>query len=166
MTPSMILDIIVIVLLVPTIAFAAILNSRLNMLRRNKDQLGKLVGSFNEATLRAESGIPKLRKAAEEAGQTLQEQVEKAHTLRDDLAFMVDRAESMANRLEGSVRAARNEPKPAAAPPPRPAPAPARRAPLSAAPLRADLGDGGMDDDDDDRSEAERELLRALQSAR
>lgn len=168
MTATVILDIIVVVLLVPTIAFAAVLNSRLNVLRKNKDQLGRLINSFNEATLRAESGIPKLRKAAEEAGQMLQDQVEKAQTLRDDLAFMVDRAESMANRLEGTVRAARTEPKPAAPrPAPAPAPASARRAPTAVSALMAAMGDDtGSRNDDDDRSEAERELLRALQSAR
>ena len=65
MTLTLALDIVMALLLVATIVFAAILNTRLNALRRNKDQLGRLIGNFNEATLRAESGIPKLRKAAE-----------------------------------------------------------------------------------------------------
>ena len=38
--------------------------------------------SFNEATVRAESSIPKLKRAAEEAGGSLQERVEKAQSLR------------------------------------------------------------------------------------
>ncbi|MBF0093909.1 MAG: hypothetical protein HQL33_08520 [Alphaproteobacteria bacterium] len=163
MTPNMILDIVIVVLLVPTIVFAITLNSRLNALRKNKDQLGRLINSFNEATIRAEAGIPKLRKAAEEAGQALHDQVEKARALRDDLAFMVDRADSMANKLEGTVRTARNESRPTPTPA-APRPSPTRRTIGSAsAPLTA-----GMDaePDEDDRSEAERELLRALQSAR
>ena len=101
MTLTLILDIVMALLLVATIVFAAILNTRLNTLRRNKDQLGRLIGNFNEATLRAESGIPKLRKAAEEAGLALHEQVERAQTLRDDLAFLIERADSMAAHLEG-----------------------------------------------------------------
>ena len=156
MTLTLILDIVMALLLVATIVFAAILNTRLNTLRRNKDQLGRLIGNFNEATLRAESGIPKLRKAAEEAGLALHEQVERAQTLRDDLAFLIERADSMAPHLEGTVQVARGEAKPH-----RPAARRSLNLGLSPAPVEE------MEPIiDDERSEAERELLRALQSVR
>lgn len=109
MTTGMILDIVVILLLVPTIVYAVILNRRLTVLRRSREELSKVVNSFNEATMRAEAGIPKLKKATTEANHTLKDRVEKAQTLRDDLAFMIERAEELAGRLEGAVRAARNE---------------------------------------------------------
>jgi hypothetical protein len=109
MTTGMILDIVVILLLVPTIVYAVILNRRLTALRRSREELSKVVNSFNEATMRAEAGIPKLKKATTEANHTLKDRVEKAQTLRDDLAFMIERAEELAARLEGAVRAARNE---------------------------------------------------------
>ncbi len=108
-TTGMILDVIVILLLVPTIIYAVILNKRLTALRRSREELSKVVNSFNEATMRAEAGIPKLKKATTEANQTLKDRVDKAQTLRDDLAFMIERAEELAGRLEGAVRAARNE---------------------------------------------------------
>src|SRR5437763_1286246 len=109
MTMGTILDIVVIILLVPTIIYAVILNRRLAALRKSRDELGKVVNSFNEATMRAEAGIPKLKKATTEANHTLKDRVEKAQTLRDDLAFMIERAEELAGRLEGAVRAARAE---------------------------------------------------------
>jgi hypothetical protein len=109
MTTQTILDIVVILLLVPTIVYAGILNRRLGALRRSRDELARIVASFNDATLRAEAGIPKLKKATTEANHTLKDRVEKAQTLRDDLAFMVERAEELASRLEGAVRAARHE---------------------------------------------------------
>jgi hypothetical protein len=109
MTTGMILDVVVILLLIPTIIYAIILNKRLNALRRSREELSKVVNSFNEATMRAEAGIPKLKKATTEANHTLKDRVEKAQTLRDDLAFMIERAEELAGRLEGAVRAARNE---------------------------------------------------------
>jgi hypothetical protein len=150
---TIILDIIVSLLLAATIGYAILLNRRLNSLRKNRDDLAKLIMNFNEATVRAEQSIPKLRKAAEESGLSLQDRVEKAQALRDDLAFMIERADTMANRLENGVRSARTEAKPgAAAPKPRPA-----------APSSAGQGSSGFDDE---RSEAERELLRALQSVR
>jgi len=170
-TLSLLLDVIIIVLLVPTIVYAVILNTRLKQLRDNRDDLARLVAAFNDATARAESGIPKLRRAADEASQSLQERVEKAQTLRDDLAFMTERADSMAGRLESTVRQAREEVRtpapPAAAPQVAPARAPrtaprAQPAPAAVEPVEPALPDPV----DDERSEAERELLRALQAVR
>jgi hypothetical protein len=173
------LDLVVSILLIATIGYAVMLNQRLTQLRKNRDDLAKIIVSFNEATVRAESSIPKLRKAAEDAGMSLQERVEKAQSLRDDLAFMIERADTMANRLENGVRSARTEV--------RTSPAAAKETP------RVSNGNGGGNGSDrssgtertqnsraatvaaaaaaseldvDDRSEAERELLRALQSMR
>src|SRR6201996_6419391 len=109
MTTGMILDVVVILLLIPTIIYAVILNRKLAALRRSREELSKVVNSFNEATMRAEAGIPKLKKATTEANHTLKDRVDKAQTLRDDLAFMIERAEELASRLEGAVRAARHE---------------------------------------------------------
>ena len=90
MTTGMVLDIVVILLLIPTIVYAVILNRRLTALRRSRDELSKVVNSFNEATMRAEAGIPKLKKATTEANQTLKDRVDKAQTLRDDLRGVLD----------------------------------------------------------------------------
>lgn len=167
---NLLLDVIIIVLLAATIVYAVILNSRLAQLRDNRDDLARLVAAFNDATARAESGIPKLRRAAEEAGNALQERVEKAQTLRDDLAFMIERADSMAGKLENSVRQAREEARPAAPPPVLPQVAPARssrsKASVEPAPIPAEPEPDLADSLDDERSEAERELLRALQAVR
>jgi hypothetical protein len=173
---KLVLDVIVAVLLAATIAYAIMLNRRLGELRRNRDDLSRLVQVFNDATARAEAGIPKLRRAAEEAGSTLQERVEKAQSLRDDLAFMIERADAMANRLEGVVRSARDVKTPNAAPA---GPAPSRPSMSRAQPIPEERSPSGrpqpgphfsalnLDDEiEDERSEAERELLRALQSAR
>ncbi|EPY02102.1 DUF6468 domain-containing protein [Magnetospirillum fulvum] len=174
---KVLLDIVVSVLMVATIAYATRLNARLAALRKNRDDLARTIVGFNEATLRAESSIPKLRKAADEAGHSLQERVEKAQSLRDDLAFMIERADTMANRLENAVRSARVE-GPArggaeavsapVAPASGPAlasgrPAPGRSAQQAAVAQASAAAEYGLDDD---RSEAERELLRALQAMR
>ena len=179
---KIILDLLVSVLLVATIGYAVMLNQRLTQLRKNRDDLAKIIVSFNEATVRAESSIPKLKKAAEDAGQSLQDRVEKAQSLRDDLAFMIERADTMANRLENAVRSARAEVKGGAVPPPVPR-AQTGGNPSAAAGLSSGLSSPGLaaasaraatmaaaaaasEMDVDERSEAERELLRALQSMR
>ena len=145
-----VLDIIVAILLAATIAYAVMLNRRIGQLRRDREDLAKLIATFNDATARAEAGIPKLRRAAEDAGVGLQERVEKAQSLRDDLAFLIEHADSMANRLEGAVRSARSD---------------TRIGTMTQAPVPRVVTATG-DDGDDNRSDVERELLRAMQSVR
>lgn len=104
MSIELFINIVVICLLVPTIIFAIILNKRLEVLRNSRADLGRLIEAFNDATTRAESGIPRLKQAADSAGSLLREQIQKAQTLRDDMAFMIERADTVIQRLENSVR--------------------------------------------------------------
>ncbi|CAA6604518.1 conserved exported hypothetical protein [Rhodospirillaceae bacterium LM-1] len=205
---GIVLDVLMVLLLGAVLAYAVILNRRLSQLRSNKDELARVINAFNEATQRAEASIPRLRKTADDIRTQLEDRIEKAVSLKDDLAFMIDRSDSMANRLESSVRMARGEtmggqqatppapsprlpsaprtmaaarpassfsPPPSppqasrpSAPPPRPAaaPAPAQASPPQRREPRLDDSFRMPPDDMDDRSEAERALLRALQSAR
>jgi len=148
---SLIVDVLVAVLLVVTIGYAIVLNQRLGRLRRDKAQLEKLAASFGESTARAEDSIVKLKKTAD----LLQERIDKAQALRDDLAFLIDRGGQAADSLEDLVRVTREtvgvkvraDRQAAAESSPPPAAAPARS------------------QQDDGRSQAERELLRALRSA-
>ncbi len=141
---SLALDVLVAVLLVITIGYAMVLNRRLGNLRRDKAQLERLAATFGEATARAEESIGKLKTTAD----ALRERIDNAQALRDDLAFLIDRGGSAADRLEETVRAARKE----GGSRPRPA--------LKKA--VAAEGNGKIKP----KSEAERELLKALQAAR
>lgn len=147
---SLIVDVLVAVLLVVTIGYAIVLNQRLGRLRRDKAQLERLAAKFGESTARAEESILKLKKTAE----LLQERIDKAQALRDDLAFLIDRGGQAADSLEDLVRVTRETVgvKPRAS---RLAAEPSQRP--SAAPARPE--------EDDGRSQAERELLRAIRSS-
>src|ERR1700761_168633 len=112
MDARLLLDILVSALLVATICYAWMLNRRLDQLRGNRDDMAKVITAFNDATQRAEASIPRLKRAAEEAGLAVQERVEKAQLLRDDLAFMIERGDALANKLEDQVRQARAEQRP------------------------------------------------------
>ena len=135
MTLSLTLSVVMTVLLVVAIGYLVALNRKLGTLRRDKARLESLAASFGQATLRAEESIGRLKNTAD----TLQERIEKAQALRDDLAFLVDRGTTAADRLEGAIRASRTKAPPVAA--------------------------GAGDDSIQPRSEAERELLRAIRSA-
>ncbi|MBR7158170.1 MAG: hypothetical protein IKD08_00610 [Alphaproteobacteria bacterium] len=154
--PEIIVNIVIICLLIPTIIFAYVLNKKLDVLRNSRNDLGRLIEAFNDATIRAESGIPKLRQAADSAGGQLKEQVEKAQILRDDLAFLIDRAESSATKLEHSVRQVRTESR--------------NNAPTETKAKITEIEEmltSGRNDDimiDDDQTDAEKELLKALKA--
>jgi hypothetical protein len=148
MNPSMILEGVVAVLLITTIVYAFILNRRLNAWRRDKGELVALIGRFNNAAERAEAGIAALKAASEQTGQSLSAAISKGQALRDDFAYLIDRAEPLADRMAARVREHRDLDRPAV---PR-APAPPR-------PAAAPTESGG-------RSSAERDLLKALSALR
>jgi hypothetical protein len=113
------------------------LDRRLIALRAEGAALGQGAAEMAEATVAAEAALARLRATAEASGRAVAERVATGERLRDDLAFLTERAEALADRLDTLVRSGR----PLAQPDPGP-----RSAPAPATP----------------RSEAERELQRAL----
>jgi DNA repair exonuclease SbcCD ATPase subunit len=104
-------DAIVAILLMATISYAAVLNRRLGVLRRDRAKLEELVRNLATATQRAEAGVANLKAAAADTGRQLEKRVEQAQSLRDDLAYMIERGGTIADRLEGTIRGRREEPK-------------------------------------------------------
>jgi hypothetical protein len=145
---SLVLDVLLVVLLAVTIGYAVTLNKRLSVLRQDKADLERLAGRFAEATARADESVGRLKGTADKLGEILQERITKGQALRDDLAFLLERGEGIADRLEGAVRNGRAKV----------AAEPARERPR---PLVAEAAD-----ELPARSEAERELLKALRAVR
>ncbi len=145
-----ILEAVLVALLAATLVHALRLERALGVLKRDRAALEELVAGFNASTRQAEDGIERLRQVADGAGRHVARQIETASALREDLGFLIDRAERMADRLDQQNRTARSgggEPVrlpslPVAAPDPEPADGPRVR------------------------SQAERDLLRALRVAR
>ena len=105
---EIIINIAIIALLIPTIIFAYRLNRSLTALRENQNSLAKLIGALNDATNKAENSIPKLKSATEHSSEDLKEVVDSAKTLKDDLLFINQRADSLADRLEQVIHDGRN----------------------------------------------------------
>jgi septal ring factor EnvC (AmiA/AmiB activator) len=135
---------VLLLLLAGAIPFAWRLDKRIATLRSAGGGLAEGARGIAEATEAAETALSRLRATAEQSGRLVAERIATAEKLRDDLAFLTERAEVLADRLDTLVRTAR--PAAAAAPAPGSATAP----PSSAGA----------------RSEAERELLRALKGLR
>jgi hypothetical protein len=135
------LDLLLILLLAATLFHALRLERALGVLKRDRAALEALVEGFNASTQQAEHGVERLHAAADGAGRQIAKQLEAAGALRDDLQFLLERGEILADRLDLAVRAARVA------------------APLSTAA-------GATAQEPPVRSQAERDLLRALRIGR
>ncbi len=102
---SLLLDGLVAVLLVATIAYAALLSRRLGVLRKAKEELREVVNSFDAAMTRIEIGLGKVKQVGKPSSGELKELVSEARALRDELSFLLDRGGALASRLEKSTKA-------------------------------------------------------------
>jgi hypothetical protein len=127
------------------------LERALGVLKRDRAVLEGLVSAFNSSTRQAETGIERLRAAADGAGRQVARQIESATALKDDIVFLTERGERLADRLDGLIRAGR----PLAADAPRQLVTPDARPAEPETPEFPRV-----------RSQAERDLLKALRMAR
>lgn len=154
-----VLELALLALLTLTLVHAVRLQRALGGLRGDRAALHDAVAGFDGGTRRAEAALTQLQSLSD----TLSNQYDRSTALRDDLAYLADRGETLADRLERSVRAARAiETAAPPTPPPSAAPSAASIAPSSAppAPSWQDAAAGPL------RSAAERNLLNALQGRR
>jgi hypothetical protein len=101
------LEIVLVMLLGATLFQAIRLERALGVMKRDRASLESLVVGFNTSTHQAESGIQQLRAAADGAGRNIESQLCKSVSLKDDLAFLTERGDRLADRLETLVRVAR-----------------------------------------------------------
>jgi len=169
-----VLEAVLVLLLAATLFHALRLERALGVLKRDRAVLEELVEGFNESTRQAETGIERLRHAADGAGRQMARQIETAQRLRDDLAFLADRSDRLAERLESAVRTARMvsdssvlpSAMTAAMPPPMPPEAMPPPPPLVQAAQLEPMQASGAEPQPRLRSQAERDLLRALRGGR
>lgn len=117
MTLTLMVEIVVAVLLLVTLAISLVLNRRLGNLRANQDEMRRLIGDFDKALTKARQGLSELKTASATADTAHEERMKQAKTLRDELGFMIETGDRLADRLAGEAsgnRAARQD-RPAAA---------------------------------------------------
>jgi len=141
-----VLELVLVALLALTMVHAIRLERALRTLRSDRTAFGDAIAGFDSSARQAELGIGKLQATAAESAQMMARRVEQATALKDDLAFLTERGDALADRLDDLVRAARNAAAAAPVPEARPKPIPAEATPKV-------------------RSQAERDLLLALRRA-
>ena len=173
MTFSLAIDILIICLLTATTGYCVVLNRRLRQLRQGQSEFVKLISNFNDATERAEAGVSRLRRVAEDISGVLGDRIQTAQALSDDLSFLIDRATPLGDQLAAAASRTPVAPR-------------LRRDSVNATPARGTDGGATLDSDpgfdesllDDETldgiarlaehsdSVVERELLDALRAAR
>jgi hypothetical protein len=119
------LDAVLALLLVLSLALGFKLHSALRRLRNDNTDFDRLIGALDGATDRARSVLEGLKGTAGAAGERLSGDVGQAQRLLDDLRFVCERGERLADRLAGQIESGRGSP------PPVRAPAAARRPPVA-----------------------------------
>ena len=93
------IDGILIILLVATIFCAVSLSRRLSSLRSDKKNLEKLMSEFHHISEKADKSLTGIRATAEEVSRELAEANAKSRSMRDELAFLVERADRLAEKI-------------------------------------------------------------------
>ena len=94
-----IIDGILIILLSATIFCAVSLSRRLASLRSDKKNLEKLMSEFHHISEKADKSLTGIRATAEEVSRELAEANAKSRSMRDELAFLVERADRLAEKI-------------------------------------------------------------------
>jgi hypothetical protein len=102
-----ILELVLVVLLLATLFQALRLERALGVLKRDRGELESLVAGFNASTRQAENGVERLRSAADGSGRQLERQIAASVTLKDDLSYLTERGDRLADRMDTLVRTAR-----------------------------------------------------------
>lgn len=142
------LELPLIILLAATLFHAMRLERALGALKRDRAALQDLIDGFNASTQAAEQGIGQLRAATDGAGRLLTRQIEAAKAKQDDLTFLIERADLLADRLEGAIRNGRPV------------------APEPVGPNQTETFSPVLTPSSRPRSQAEQDLMRALNLAR
>jgi hypothetical protein len=95
-----ILDGLILVLLCVTIFYAARLSMFMTTFRESRADFDRLMGDLGRNILRAEQAIATMRELAANGTQELRDTVNDSKFLSDELRFMNEAGDSLANRLE------------------------------------------------------------------
>lgn len=97
---GLLLNLLIVGLLMATISYCWVLNKRIKILQDGKSELANLLQYFDESTSRASESIVALQSASKKIGENIQSRIDKVNYLMDDLAFMVEKGNKLADKLD------------------------------------------------------------------
>ena len=102
-----ILEIVLIGLLSATLFYAMRLERTISVLRNDRAALGDVLAAIRNALDDAERGVQSLQHIADGTGRALTSEIELARQAQEDLRFLLDRLESVAAKVESTIRLGR-----------------------------------------------------------
>jgi len=98
------LNIIVSILLTIIIVLFIIFSRKISAFNSSKKELAKFLMDFQSSINRAESNINELKEMGTKVDENLKSQIKKARFLANDLSFLTERGEAVADNLDNKVR--------------------------------------------------------------
>jgi hypothetical protein len=108
MTLPMLFDGGLVLLLGVTLLYVGRLNRRIGELKRERTHFDAAIERFAGAATETHRAMAELRQIADGEGRILQDQVKKGAGIAEDLEFLIGRATSAADRLEGVIGQSRS----------------------------------------------------------
>ena len=105
---DVILNVFIALLLLITIVFCLILSRRISAFNSNKKDLGKFLLDFNDSIMKAEKNINLLKEMGSQVDENLKVQIKRARFLANDLSFLSEKGETVAQNLEGKIHLSRD----------------------------------------------------------
>jgi len=102
---TLVINAVVIALLGATIFYAFRLERRLDAMRSAQASLGQVIRELNTAAARAEAGLQGLKATAQSSGNVLNEKINQAKAVTDELSFLLQAGDRLGHRIETSRHA-------------------------------------------------------------
>ncbi|MBI1214762.1 MAG: hypothetical protein GC185_02960 [Alphaproteobacteria bacterium] len=97
---GLILDVLILLALGATIFHAQRLSRQFNRMQADREAFEKLIAALNAAADRAEAAIAAFKETAGVSGDRLQERINAARAISDELEIMVQAGDNLAERLQ------------------------------------------------------------------
>lgn len=151
---QIILDLCLIGCLIYAVMVALRVEKQFAGLRAQRVEMERFVQEFSATVARAEAGIKTLKQVARDSGDDLEKLIERGQAMRDELRFVCDHADQLAEKVTSSTQQLRVPSLSAA--------------PVLATDQRPFLSNeaGGQGEAPQGRSKAERDLLKAVEKLR
>lgn len=101
---SMLINLSIAGLLVAVIIYCRTLNRNIRVLQNSKSEMAKLFSEFDQSIERASTSVTELKEAADKADNLLKEKLGTANMIADDLSFLIERGNRMADQLENGMK--------------------------------------------------------------
>lgn len=100
---KILIDSVMILLLGATIFYCFLVNKRIRVLQDSKEEFAKLIQQFDQTTQKAQESIDDLQKMSAKVTDSLNERLDKANFLADDLAFMIEKGNKVADKVDDTL---------------------------------------------------------------